>query len=370
MTESTRIIDSDGHVWEDADGISEHLPSPYKEDGPFSLDRLMPSSDHFHFHVGRTPPGSFRRVGPDGWLEFLDDVGIERTVLYPSRFLAYGNIPYRDWAIAACQGYNNWLHETYVARSTRFQGMAIIPMQDPSAAVDELHRAVEELGMVGAMIPSNGLGRHLGSKEYWPVYRAADGLGCAIAAHGAAHHRFGMDDLNDYTPVHALGHPFGQMISFAGLLFNGVFDRYPNAKFGFLEGGIAWLLLVLERFDRSHESHAQYDPRGELGPKADEKVSEYILKHIKEGRIFVGCEGGERDIAYAVKSIGADPFVYSSDFPHEVNNEICKKEIGEIVENDTITRAEKEAILAGNSERFYRFKTSPVLSGSPTPVVT
>jgi hypothetical protein len=34
--------------------------------------------------------------------------------------------------------------------------MALIPMQDVSAAVSELRRAVKELGLPGAMLPSCG----------------------------------------------------------------------------------------------------------------------------------------------------------------------------------------------------------------------
>jgi hypothetical protein len=134
------------------------------------------------------------------------------------------------------------------------------------------------------------------------------------------------------------------MISFGGIVFNGIFDKFPNVKFGFMEGGVAWLLVCLERFDRSWETHIQHDPRKrflELRPK--ERVSDYIARHIDEGRIFVGCEGDESDIAHAVKRIGNKPFVYSSDFPHEVNNEFCKHEINEMLENEALTAADKAA---------------------------
>ena len=99
------------------------------------------------------------------------------------------------------------------------------------------------------------------------------------------------------------------MISFGGMIFNGVFDKFPNVKFGFMEGGVAWFLVCLERFDRSWETHIQHDPRKrflELRPK--EKVSEYIARHIDAGRIFVGCEGEEPDIAHAVRRIGNKPW--------------------------------------------------------------
>ena len=170
----------------------------------------------------------------------------------------------------------------------------------------------------------------------------------------ALHVNLGLDDVTPYAPVHALGHPFGQMISFGGMVFNGVFDKFPNVKFGFMEGGVAWFLVCMERFDRSWETHIQQDPRNrflELRPK--EKVSEYIARHVDAGRIFVGCEGEEPDIAHAIKRIGNKPWVYSSDYPHEVNNEFCKHEINEFLENQEIGAADKVAFLHGNARRFY-----------------
>jgi len=186
------------------------------------------------------------------------------------------------------------------------------------------------------------------------IYEEVNWFGCVIGIYGGVYENLGLDDLSPYAPVHSLGHPFGQMISFGGIVFNGVFDKYPNVKFGFMEGGVAWLLVCLERFDRSWETHIQHDPRQrflELRPK--EKVSEYIARHIDAGRIFVGCEGEEPDVAHAIKRVGNKPWVYSSDYPHEVNNEFCKHEINEFLENDEITAADKAAFLHGNARRFY-----------------
>ena len=120
-----------------------------------------------------------------------------------------------------------------------------------------------------------------------------------------------------------------------------------------MEGGVGWLHLGLERFDRAHATHTQFNPRSELSPRADEKVSDYIRQHIKAGRIFIGCEGDEEALPELVQMVGAGAFVFSSDFPHEVNNEICKHEIQGLLESPDIQQADKEAILAGNAERFY-----------------
>ncbi len=352
---STKIIDGDGHVLEDG-SIAKYLHFPYKERADRLQNRLFPPLDHLHAGQApsQTPPGSFQRVDANGWVDFLDTVGIETTVLYPTSGLACGKINNHDWAIAITRAYNDWLHETFLSKSPRLKGMGLIPMQEPEAAVEELKRLVQDLGMCGAMMPSTGLPSQLGSKEYWPIYREADRLGCCLAVHGGCHSGLGLDNVNVHAAVHGLGHPFGITISFASIIFNGILDRFPNTNIAFLEGGVAWFLVGLERFDRSYETHYYYNPRGDLLTlKPNEKVSDYIIRQVKAGRIYVGCEGDEPALAYAVKVVGSEPFLYSSDFPHEVNTETCMKEIQELVDNGELTEEAKGAVLHENSRRFY-----------------
>lgn len=352
----TRIIDGDGHVIED-EGLRDFVPEPFAGKSTLGAGRrpLFPFVDHLHNEPVKTLPGSFNPAGPKEWGEFLEELGIEATVLYPSFGLACGNISSRDWAVALCRAYNDWLHATYLKVNPRFKGMALLPMQDVEEAVKELRRVVTELGMLGAMLPGNGLKASLGSKEYWPVYAEADRLGCCISVHGGVHFKLGLDQLDVYPPMHALGHPFALMISCAGMIFNGVFDRYPNLRVAFLEGGVAWLMLILERFDRSYETHIPYNPRGELLSLGEgQKIRDYIQKLIDDGRFLVGCEGEEPAIADVVRHVGNKAFMFSSDFPHEVNTEMCRHEIREIEEHPELTEEDKKAILCGNAERFYR----------------
>ncbi len=350
MAGNVRIVDADGHVSGDrSEDLAKYVPAPYRY-------RPFPPLDHLHSQNHQTPPGSFRPADAGDWLEFMDEVGIESAVLYPTGGLAVGKIMNRGWAVALTRAYNDWLYETYVSKSPRLKAVGLIPLQEPEAAIEELGRIVTQLGMAGAMLPAHGLKAHLGSKEYWPVYAEADRLGCCLGVHGGCHDGFGFDDMNVYAPVHALGHPFGLMISFAGILFNRVFDRYRNLRIGFLEGGVGWLGACLERFDRSAETHTQVDPQDEMLIMQDgEKVSDYVIDLVRDGRLFVGCEGDEATLVSMVRMVGHQAFMYSSDFPHEVNSEYCKHEIAEFLENDALTEEEKAAVLHGNAERFYGF---------------
>ena len=356
---SARIIDGDGHVMEDIAAIWKYMPQEYvgrsfsdiRGKSPFPpIDHLHSSNRHF------TPRGAFANVGPEGWEEFLAEVGIHSTVLYPSAGLSFGKIVSRDWAIDLARSYNNWMYDTYLSKSRRFRAMGLIALQEPKEAVTELRRIVQELKMCGAMLPSTGANMpHLGSEQFWPIYEEAERLGCAIGIHGGAHESMLMDDMSPYAPVNALGHPWGQMVNFAGIIFNGVFDKFPGVRIGFLEAGCSWVLTCIERFTRSWASHVQYDPRGRfLKLRAEETVGDYVLRHVEEGRIFIGVEGNELTIADAVRVLGNKPFIFSSDYPHEVDADTCKHELEELQENTRLTAEDKEAILLRNSARFYR----------------
>jgi len=350
-----RVIDADGHIFEDSAAIARRLPAPWEPARLSAPDRITAPLDHLHNDNGRIPPGAFNRaVGPQQWVEFMDAVGIEAAVLYPTAMLAFGRLPYPDYAIVTSHAYNDWLAETYLAFSPRFRGMGLVPLQEPEAAAAELRRCVTELGMCGAMLPVDLVTGSLGAKHYYPLYQEADRLGCCLAVHGGCHDRFGLDHLNMYVPVHALGHPWGLTINCASVVYNGIFDRFPGVRLAFLEGGIAWLLLCLERFHSSHETHFQHIPADQYGPREGERPDQYIVKHIREGRFYVGCETEELTLPFALKVVGNQPWLYSSDFPHEVTNQSCKHDIEELLESDELTQADKEAILARNAERFYR----------------
>src|SRR5574342_681245 len=110
----TRIIDGDGHICEDNAAIIAHMESPYREIAQ-RKGIIFPPLDHLHTaRAVETPPQRDQRpaVGPAGWIDFLDDVGIDWTVLYPTTALAYGKIVSLDYAAVIARAYNDWLSET------------------------------------------------------------------------------------------------------------------------------------------------------------------------------------------------------------------------------------------------------------------
>lgn len=354
MSQLPRIVDGDGHIFEDYDGMWEFMPAQFQGERKIKK-AIFPELDAVHTPAGFLPPAAFDfTVNADSWLQFAADLNIEAAVLYPTGGLASGRIANVQWARAATRAYNDWLHKTYLARSPIFRGMGLVPLQDPQAAAVELRRCVNELGMCGVMLPVAGFKGTLGDKDYWPLYEAANEVGCALAVHGGTYHGYGLDYMGTFASAHALGHPFGVATQFSAMTFNGIFDRFPKARFGFMEAGVGWLLMALERFDGSYKAFRPYDPDRELLQLRDgEDPSDHLIEVMRNGQVFIGVEGDEPGLAFAVKQVGHHPFVFSSDYPHEVNSAICRHEIEELLENPDLDAAAKEGILSGNGERLY-----------------
>jgi predicted TIM-barrel fold metal-dependent hydrolase len=285
-----KYADCDGHVMENSDELVKYVGEPFKTTGHMNPRRILPSLDRFHTpRLEERKPGTFDpSVGPEKWVQFLEKAGLEFSVLFPTEGLAYGQIAFAPWAIAYARAYNDWLRAKYLNFNSRLKGMALIPMQDVPAAVMELRRAVQDLGMVGAMLPSNGLNPHLSAKHFWPVY-----------------------------------------------------EEFPGLRVGFLEGGTAWIPMVIDRLERELEYG---------GLRVKRKPEDYF----KNGKLFVGCEGNEKALAYAIDRVGPEPFMFASDFPHEISLDNCMEEIDEIVERHDLKEEHKEAILGANARRFYK----------------
>jgi hypothetical protein len=360
-----RVIDADGHITEG--GRTEEM-SKYMPQG--NRQALFPVLDHLHFTYLRSSRGGGGGFGsPDAaeWVGFLDEAGIEWTVVYPTSGLAVGRIVAVDWAISACQAYNSWLHDKYVSLTPRVKGMALIPVQDPEAAAAELERAVTQLGMVGGMLPSTGEGikAHFGDAIYTPIYETAERLGCALAVHGGCHNHLGMDSFSTYYPVHALGHPFGVMIQCAAMLAHGVFERFPTLRVGYLEGGATWVPFFLDRMERSWHGHLQVDVRGDhIGPDPQEGATAHFQRLVREGRLFVGFDADDEGLGYAIQRGGREAFLFASDWPHEgFDAKSVRHEIDELIERADLADADKAAVLADNALRFYAPKTPSPPSG-------
>jgi len=191
------VIDCDGHIVESVPEMAEFMSARIRQHAlkpSRNRQGVFPSLDGMHFALHEENAETKRRItaseyrpgSGEDWLAFLDRARIERTVLFTSEGLSVGFIQVPKYAVEVCRAYNDYVYQRFAKLSDRLRPMALIPMQDVPAAVQELRRAIKDLGLPGAMLPSCGLPLHLAHQTYWPVYEEAEKLGVPVALHGGA----------------------------------------------------------------------------------------------------------------------------------------------------------------------------------------
>ncbi|HEX9788267.1 MAG TPA: amidohydrolase family protein, partial [Candidatus Binatia bacterium] len=179
-----KMIDADGHIREVESDVFEYLPDSYKNRREAVLYFPLLPHHGWHRQAGRGGMGaSFLIPTLEDWRTALEQGNIEAAVLYPTRFMHIGQVGMTEFAVDLSRAYNDYLYDRFLRAEGRLKGIAVLPLQDVPGAVAELRRAVKEYGMVGGLLPADGLPRPLGHPEFHPLYEEANRLGCMLAVH-------------------------------------------------------------------------------------------------------------------------------------------------------------------------------------------
>ena len=323
------VVDADGHVVEPESawaGLPDGVPAPDQR----RRGRLRARRGRRHRDPGRAaghpgPPGlDLRRplaVPPAGRrparagrtraarLADMDAEGIDQAVLYPTIGLYFSVVDDPAAAVGLAAAYNDWLAGYCAADPRRLFGAALLPLQDPGAAARELRRAVTELGFVAGFVrPNPCLGRSLSDRAYDAVWDAAEELDVPIGIHEGSSvivPTLGSDRPFNPLVLHAVSHPFEEMLACAQLIAFGVLERHPGLRCVFLESSGGWAPFWLERLDEQAESFGGFCPDLALRP------SEYFARQCA-----ISFEVDERTLPALAPFVGPGRIVWGSDYPH------------------------------------------------------
>ncbi|HEY7064015.1 MAG TPA: amidohydrolase family protein [Chloroflexota bacterium] len=339
--ERIAAVDADGHITESAGQLRPYFDNYVNAGGAWDTQRPFYPVDNWDRSLSSTLGD--RAGTAKEWLEAMDRGGMEYAFLYPTSGLGVGWIREPDWATALCRAYNNFVSEEFLKASPRLRAVCLIPMQEPAEAIKELRRAVTELHFNGVMLPANGLRLPLGHAEFHDIYAEAQRLDCFVAIHATVRgpQSFGADHFDKFIEVHTLSHPLAQMISLTGWIFEGVPEKFPKLRTGFMESGCSWVPYWVNRMDE------EYEKRGPEAPLLTKKPSEYV----RGGNIFFHGEGDEVLLPEAMRWLGTGSVFYASDFPHWDHS--YPHNIDEFHETDALTPEEKRALLRENCLRMY-----------------
>ena len=220
-------------------------------------------------------------------------------------------------------------------RAGRFVALATLPLNDPQASVVELERAMNTLGMPGAMVFSNVNHVPLADERFWPLWKKADELGAVIYIHPTD--PAGVEAMLDYWLMPLVGFLFDTTLAAARLVFSGVVDRHPNIRWVLTHMGGA-IPYLAERLDRGYRAFA--DCREHTGRPPSETLKQFYFDTVNFN---------PSAMRLALDFAGEDHLLAGSDYPHQIGSIPLMLES---IDRFDVDGGVKEKILGANAARL------------------
>lgn len=167
-------------------------------------------------------------------------------------------------AISLARLANDRLAETVRAHPGRYAGLATFAPQDPAAAAKELERAVQQLGLKGALVNSHTDSVYLDEPRYRPIFEALQALDVPLYIHPREPGRtLGGPALA--LPGFTIGWGYGVETGTHALrlIASGLFDEFPRLKIVLGHMGET-IPFVLQRIDDRYRFERSLFPGGSL----------------------------------------------------------------------------------------------------------
>ncbi len=366
-------IDADGHVLESATLWEEYLEPRYRD----RALRVRVDDDGLEYlEIGgrpseRTRQGSLGLMGAMGEhearpgperryadsmpfgagdaaerLELLERENLDKTVLYPTIGLLWEcELEDAELSLAYQRAYNRWIADFCRDSGGRLVPIAHLTLLDPEGSADELERAVVDGCRGGFAAPFTHSKKPHGHPDHDPLFARAEALGVPIAIHPtfepfwAAPVRFRrIGRAREFFYNVMLRQ--GSQQALLSIIALGTLDRFPKLRLGVLESGSGWIGSFLDRAD------AVAGVGQGLAAGLARKPSDYFREQC-----FISGDPDETAVPYIVDHVGADCFMWATDYPHPDHPGSWAEALEKMVAPlSTETRAK---VLGRNVARIY-----------------
>ncbi len=366
------VLSSDSHVFEPPDLWTKRIDRKFRARAPHmaridGADQLVVEGDQTIAGIGLisnagaryeapetiSDHGTFDAVHQGGYdpAQHITDMeidGVSGEVLYPSQGLFYFKVADSALMSAIFRAYNDWLADFCRTNPDRLKGIAMVNVDDPDEAVDELTRTAK-LGFAGAMIteyPPEEV--RYDDARYERFWAAASDLGMPISLHTATR-RIGTNSgtvqrtLRDAT--RRATKAFMPATSLCDLVYAGVFERYSNFKVAIVEYELAWVPHMLSTMDyvyRERTEEAAYRFKNDMLPS-----------HFLANQVYFSFQ--EDAVGVRLRDcIGVNRMMWGSDYPHSESTFPRSREVlDEILEG--VPPGEREQIVCDTTAELYGF---------------
>jgi len=250
-------------------------------------------------------------------------------------------VPMVYWAdgelgLRLARAFNDAVAEAHVAFPDRFVGLAMLPLQDGRAALQELERAARLPGIRGLYAGTNVAGAELSDPRFLPVYERAAGLGLPLLLHPLD--VIGAERLSAYHLGNLLGNPFDTAVAAAHLIFARVLDRLPRLRIVLPHAGGA-LPYLIGRLDRG------WRVRPECRHLA-RRPSAYLRRFW-----YDTISHSPAALRHLVDLVGADRVVLGSDYCFDMGTD---RPVRAVTAVPGLRAADRARILGRNAARLLR----------------
>ena len=284
---------------------------------------------------------------PKERVDLLDRENLRKAVLYPTLDLLWEcELEDAELTFAYLRAYNRWIADFCRDSGGRLVAIAHLSLMDVDAALVELERAVAD-GCKGAWVaPFNHTKKPHAHPDHDPLFAKCCELDVPFAIHPT------------YEPIWATPVRFKQMgrereffynvmgrqgvqQAFLSFFSMGTLERFPALKLGVLEAGSGWIGSFLDRMD------AVFETPQKRGVNLSRPPSEYFRRQC-----FISGDPDETAAPLIVDHVGADCFMWATDYPHPDHPGTWAHALERFVE--PLGEETRAKVLGGNVSRIYR----------------
>ncbi len=327
------------------------------------------------------PPGSGSRLmgntNMDARLEDYERLGIQKQLLLPqfTGWWSYQIEPELGTALA--HSWNVSMLRLMRDYPGKVFAVALLALQDVAGAVAEVEWAKQN-GFLGVVIDhtfpvwDHPYGTPTTThRDVWPVFGKCEELGMPVYVHAVQHgHRivnlmnFQIDGLDYFSPTDA-------QMNLVAFITSGLLDQFPGLKVIHAEMGAKHIVPLIQRLDARYQHlEVSYEEdegvtavaRRKLTSKVEQlappdvvkEKNKYYPSHYFRTNFWWTMETEEQELVDAVRLLGAERFLFATDYPHDDPGGKMKfRDVQLLADHQAFSEEEKELMRWKNSQKLF-----------------
>ena len=246
----------------------------------------------------------------------------------------------RELARRVIQVQNEGLAAICAEHPDRFVAFASVALQYPEMAAEQLEEGVRKLGLRGGSIPANVNGEELSLAKFDPFWAKAQELGVPLFMHPNGTPELQKRLQGNGLLTNVIGNPLDTTIALSHLIFEGVFDRFPELKICAAHGG-GYLPSYADRSDHGCVTFPNSCSKTPL----KKRPTEYLRQLYVDSLVF-----SPEALRHLIAECGVSQIMIGTDYPYPWTTTA----VDHVLNAPGLSNADRVAILGGNAAKLLK----------------